>query len=115
MTAEQLVAIAAMQLTFEDMTNWAQAQGVSLGGPGGGAPSADGAAAFAPPEGMTEEQMQEMRAAREGMSEEARAAMRATAEASGMTRPEGAGGMGGWQLAALAGPLVELLAELAAG
>jgi hypothetical protein len=111
MTPEQLSAIAGMQLTFEDMTSWAQTQGVSLGGPGGG----DGG--FAPPESMTQEQWEEMRAAREaggGISGEDRAAMRATAEANGMTRPDGAG-MGGGQIAALAGPLVELLSQLAAG
>jgi hypothetical protein len=130
MTPEQLAAIAAMHLTSEDMGNWAQEQGVSLAGPGGGppsvdgAPSAEGAAAF-PPGGMTEEGREAMRAAREsdeggfgppeGMAEEQREAMRATAEANGMTRPGGAGGMGGGQLAALAGSLVELLSNLAGG
>ena len=93
MTSGQLAAIAAMQLTSEDMATWAQEQGVTLGGPG------DGAGTFLP-KGMTEEEME---------------AMRATAEASGMTRPDGAGGMGGGQLAALAGPLVEMLTELAKG
>jgi hypothetical protein len=130
MTPEQLAAIAAMHLTSEDMGTWAQEQGVSLAGPGGGppsvdgAPSAEGAAAF-PPGGMTEEGREAMRAAREsdeggfgppeGMAEEQREAMRATAEANGMTRPGGAGGMGGGQLAALAGSLVELLSNLAGG
>ncbi len=120
MTAEQLAAIAAMELTLEDMGSWAEAQGVSLAGPGGDARGA------ALPEGMTEEQMEKMRAAREaggeagfgppeGMSQEDRAAMRATAEANGMAMPNGAGGMGGGQLAALTGPLVELLSELVAG
>jgi hypothetical protein len=74
---------------------------------------------------MTEEGREAMRAAREsdeggfgppeGMAEEQREAMRATAEANGMTRPGGAGGMGGGQLAALAGSLVELLSNLAGG
>ena len=49
------------------------------------------------------------------MTEEEREAMRATAEANGLTRPEGAGGMGGGQLAALAGPLVEMLSDLTGG
>jgi hypothetical protein len=120
MTPEQLATIAAMQLTSEDMGTWAQEQGVSLGGPG------DGTGGSALPEGMSQEDLDAMRAARqaggeggfappEGMSEEEREAMRATAEASGMTRPGGAGGMGAGQLAALAGPLVELLTELAHG
>ena len=117
MTPAQVSAIAAMQLTAEDMRTWAQEQGVSLGGPG------NGTGGFAPPEGMTEEQIAEMRAARESgegdfgppesMSQEDREAMRATAEASGMTRPEGAGGRGAGQLTALAGSLVELLSNLA--
>ena len=117
MTPEQLSAITAMQLTSEDMGTWAQEQGVALGGPGNGA----GASL---PEGMTEEQMEEMRAAREsgeggfgppeGMTEEEMAAMRATAEASGMTRPDDAGAKGGGQLTALAGSLVDLLSNLAA-
>lgn len=120
MTSEQLTAIAAMRLTFDDMGTWAQEQGVTLGASG------DGAGGFALPEGVTEEQMEAMRATRkaggeggfappEGMSQEEREAMRATAEANGMTRPGGVGGMGAGQLAALAGPLVELLTRVAAG
>ena len=121
MTAGQLTAIAAMQLTMEDMGTWAQEQGVALRGPGDGE---GGGRAL--PEGMTEEEMEEIRAAREtgggggfappeGMSQEERETMRATAEASGFTRPDGADGTGVGQLVALAGPLVELLAKLAAG
>jgi hypothetical protein len=118
MTPEQLVAISAMQLTSEDLRAWAQEQGVALGAPGGGA---EGSL----PEGVTEEQLQEMRAAREsgeggfgppeGVSQEDREAMRATAEAGGFTRPEGAGGMGDGQLTSLAGSLVNLLTGLAGG
>jgi hypothetical protein len=125
MTTEQLAAIAAMQLTFEDMGAWAQEQGVTLRGSGEGTPSSDGAGAFALPEGMGQEDLDAMRADREsgkggfgppeGVSEEEMKAMRATAQASGMTRPGGAGGMGAGQLAVLAGPLVELLTELAHG
>jgi hypothetical protein len=126
MTAEQLTSIAAMQLTFDDLGSWAQAQGVSLGGPGGGAPPADGAGNFAPPEGMPQDQRDEMRAAREAggqgafgppgdMPQPDREAMRATAEANGMTMPTGAGAMRGGELPALAGPLVELLSNLAGG
>jgi hypothetical protein len=83
-----------MQLTAKDLGAWAQEQGVTLGAPG------DGAGGFALPEGVTEEQME---------------AMRATAEANGTTRPDGEGGMGAGQLAALAGPLIELLTQRAAG
>ena len=125
MTPEQLGAIGAMQLTFEDMGIWALEQEVTLGRSGDGTPSAEGAGGFALPEGVTEKQMEEMRATfesgeggfapPEGMSQEEREAMRATAEASGMTRPGGAGGIGAGQLAALAGPLVELLSDLAEG
>jgi hypothetical protein len=115
-----VAAIAAMQLTAEDLGAWAQEQGVTLGASG------DGAGGFALPEGVTEEQMEAMRATREaggeggfappeGMSQEERVAMRATAEANGMTRPDGEGGMGAGQLAALAGPLIELLTQRAAG
>ena len=129
MKQEQLEAIAAMQLTFEDMGAWAQEQGVILGGPGGGAGGSAPPEGMAPPDGGGEEEMEAMRAAREsgeggfappegmappdGRGQEDREAMRATAEASGMTRPGGAGGMGGGQLAALAGPLVEMLSSLA--
>jgi hypothetical protein len=94
MNPEQLATIAAMQLTSEDIGAWAREQGVSLGGP------ADGAGGFAPPSGMSQEEME---------------AMRATAEASGMTHPNGAGGMGAGQISALAGPLVELLSNLTGG
>jgi hypothetical protein len=116
MTPGQLSAIAAMQLTSEDMTTWAQDQGVNLAGSG------PGTGRVSLPEGMTEEETEEMRAARgsgeggpappEGMEGVDREAMRATAEASGMARPDGAGAMGAGQLAALVGPLVEMLSNL---
>ena len=115
MTAEQLSAIAAMQLTFEDMGAWAREQGLSLGAAG------DGAGGLNLPEGVTEEERDAMRAAREagglpeGVSEEDRDARRATAEASGMIRPNSGGGTGSGQLASLAGSLVELLTRTAAG
>jgi hypothetical protein len=123
MTVEQLSAIAAMQLTSQDMGAWMQEQGMSFGPPQG---SGEGQSPFG-------EMSQEDRAARRAtaqaggglgrgggpfgeMSEEDRAAMRATAEASGMTFPGGsaAGGggrMGRGQLALLAEPVVELLTE----
>lgn len=117
MTEEQIAAIAAMQLTMEDMGAWAQESGVSLGGPGG---SEGGVREL--PEGMSEEDMEAMRAAREageggfgppeGLSEADREAMRATAEASGITRPEG-GGSGGGQFDVLVQSLVRQLTQLA--
>ena len=123
MTAEQLAAIAAMQLTLQDMGAWMQEQGVGFGGqPGaGGGPGAFG--------NLTEEERASMRATRQAggeggfpgggpgafanMSEEERESMRATAEASGMTLGNRAGARRG-QIALIAEPLVELLTELAA-
>jgi hypothetical protein len=124
MTAEQLAAIAAMQLTVEEVGTWMQEQGVE----------------FRPPQGagqgqgvlgnLSEEERAAMRATRQAggeggfgqgragqgafadMSEEERAAMRATAEASGMTLGGRAGARRG-QLAFLAEPLVELLSQRA--
>jgi hypothetical protein len=127
MTADQLAAIAAMQLSFEDMGAWMQEQGVGFRPPAG---AGEGQNPFG---NISEEERAAMRATRQAggggmpgqggpfgnLSEEERAAMRATAEASGSTFP-GAGApgtedrAGRGQLAALAGPLVELLTERAA-
>jgi hypothetical protein len=123
LTAEQLAAIAALQLTFEDMGTWMQEQGVNFGGPqgvgGGQGPSGD----------LSEEEQAAMRATRQAgggfggeggpfgnMSEEERESMRATAEAGGMTRPGGGAPGGGLvgQLAMLAEQVIELLTERAA-
>jgi hypothetical protein len=118
MTPEQLSAISAMQLTFEDMGTWMQEQGLNFGPP----PNATGVPGGAGPGGfanMSEEERQAMRATAEAggmggfgnMSEEERAARRATAEASGMTFPgAGRAGAGRGQLSLVAGPLIELLA-----
>lgn len=132
MTAEQLAAISAMQLTVEDLGTWLQEQGVDLAPPSG---AAGGSGGFAPPNGMSEKEMAAIRATAEAgggmpggggfpgqggppsnMSEEERAAMRATAEAGGMTRPGGGAPGGGsrGQLAILAEQVIELLAERAA-
>jgi len=77
MTSEQLAAIAAMQLTVEDLETWTQEQGLSLGSPEVlGNREGD----FGPPGDMSEEE---------------REAMRATVEAGGMSlsgRGAGAGG-----------------------
>jgi hypothetical protein len=121
MTAEQLAAIAALQLTFEDMGAWMQEQGLNFGPPQG---AAGGQSAFG---NMSDEERAAMRATRQAggaggfspggladMSEEDRAAMRATAEASGMTFPGGGAGGGRGQLAFLAELVVELLTPLVA-
>jgi hypothetical protein len=120
LTAEQLSAIAEMQLTFEDMGSWMQEQGLDFGrlqgGEGGQGPFGD----------LTEEERVDMRATRraggEGgfgaggfadMSEEERASMRATAEAGGMTFGGRPGGAGRGQLSLIAEQVVELLTQLA--
>jgi hypothetical protein len=122
MAAEQLAAIAAMQLTFQDMGTWMQEQGVEFGPPPG---AGQGQGGFG---NLSEEERASMRATRQAggeggfpqggpgafanMSEEERASMRATAEASGLT-PGNQAGAGRGQLALIAEPLVELLARLA--
>ncbi len=116
MTQEQLQAIAAMQLTQEDLRAWMEEQGVSMGGgfPGAG--------------DVSDEERENLRATAEAgggrpgggqfgnLSEEERANMRATMEAGG-GRPGGAGGgagAGGRQFGPLLNPLIELLTERAA-
>jgi hypothetical protein len=129
MTSEQLAAIAAMQLTAEDVRTWAQEQGSGMdfspeamatrqaerGGEGG----------FEARGNLSEEEREAMRATMEAggmpfggdrgnMSEEEREAMRATAEASGM--PFGGRGFrgGAGQLNFFIEPLIDLLAQRAA-
>lgn len=119
MTQEQLQAIAAMQLTQEDLRAWMEEQGMQMpGGPGEGSgqePSPEALATrqagIGPGEGERPPEMATRRAQFENMSEEERAAMRATAEASGGMpgRPAGAGGAGGRQFSILLNPLIELL------
>jgi hypothetical protein len=120
MTAEQISAIADMQLTFEDMGSWMREQGQDVGRPqraeGGQGPLSD----------LTEDERAAMRATRQAggeggfgqggfadMSEEERTSMRATAEAGGMTG-RGPGGAGRGQLSFIAEQVVELLTRLAA-
>jgi len=127
MTSEQVAAIAARGLTNEDLQVWAQETGVDLG------PSPEAIAAFQADgtaqgdfgkfSDMSEEDRAAARATAQAsgvgglgqggdMSAEDREARRATAQASGT----GFGGVrGAGQLASLAGPLVELLTERAAG
>ncbi len=129
MTAEQLAAIAAMQLTQEDLQAWMQEQGL---GTGGGFPGAGGdmseekreaarATAQASDEmpgergGEMPPEMATRRAEMENMSEEERAALRATAQAGG-GMPGGFGGRaggGGGQPMMMLNPLIELLEERA--
>ena len=126
MTSEQLAAVAAMQLTQEDMQAWMQEQGLRMGGgfPGAGEDPDTRATRQAefggegmPPggEGMPPE-MATRRAEMENMSEEEREALRATAQAGG-GMAGGAGGRAGGgsrQFTILLNPLIELLTERAA-
>ena len=125
MNAEQLEAIAAMQLTQDDLRTWAESQGLIMRfGPGEGQPGQGGQFSVeasptgqAPPggpgatpqarptgqapfggEGPAPEAMETMRAQFENMTDEQRAALRATAEAGGggfRTRTGTRGGLGG--------------------
>ena len=123
MTAEQLAAIAALQITFEDMGVWLQAQGLNFGRPEG----TEGQGQF---RDLSEEERAAMRATRQasggagsgqggsaapgGVSEEERASKRATAEASGTTLGGRGGGAGQGQIALLAEQVVDLLTQRAA-
>jgi hypothetical protein len=102
LTAEQVQAIAAMQLTNDDMRKWMEENGQGFGPPPGtpGAPGQGGG-----PPNMTDEQRAAFQATRQAgggppdfgnMTDEQRAAFRATAQASGRQFPQGAqGGQGG--------------------
>ncbi len=133
MTPEQLQAIAALQLTFEDQGTWAESQGLTLGqGEGrgqigkGGQMSPEARATLQAQLGnMSEEQRQAMRATAQAggqgfggqgfgdISEEQRQAVQATAEASGMGFDRRGFGGGTGQLSILLDPLIELLTERA--
>lgn len=132
MTPQQLAAIAAMQLTMQDVTDYAQANGLMMGSPsramgrgqaGTGPQSGQG---WDMPGTMTDEQRQAFRATAEAggfggrqgpgnLSEEQRASLRATFEAGGMPasglRPAGGGSE---FLSGLIRPLVDLLTQRAA-
>ncbi len=120
MTAEQLAAIAALQITFEDMGAWMQEQGLNFDRP----ERAEGQGQFSD---LSEEERAAMRATRQAgggggsgqggfadMSEEERASRRATAEASGTTFGGRGGGASRGQIALLAEQVVDLLAQLVA-
>jgi hypothetical protein len=138
MTQEQLQAIAAMQLTQEDIQAWMEKQGMGGGapGPGAGGPGpggdtsdeereavratmeAGGGFPGGPPGGSDGEMPPEMatrRAEFANMSDEEREDMRATMQAGGGF-PGGApgrGASGGRQANFLLRPLIELLEERA--
>jgi hypothetical protein len=137
LTAEQVKAIAAMQLTNDDMRKWMEANGQQFApGRAPGTPGPGGE----PPD-MTDEQRAAFQATRQAgggppdfgnMTDEQRQAFRATAEASGGRAPQGGqggpgprgtpgpGGRGGQgrffaPYRIFVGPLVELLTARAAG
>jgi hypothetical protein len=136
MTQEQLAAIAAMQLTQEDLRAWTEEQGIGMGGgfPGGGGDVSEeerealratreaegGGEGMFPGGREMPPEMATRRAEFENMSEEERAAMRETMEAGGGLRggpgagDGGGGGRGGGQFVFLLNPLIELLTERAA-
>jgi hypothetical protein len=127
MIAEQLAAIAAMQLTFEDMGAWMRERGVESGLAPEAMATRQAAGEWQGPFGnISQEERAAMMATRQAggeggfgpggfgqMSEEEREAMRATAEASGIVAPGGRGAgrgiVGTGQLAALAELVVEML------
>lgn len=126
MTPEQVAAIAAMQLTGDDVRPWAESQGLALGEGQGPAPGGGQGLNLddLPPE-MQErlreqfggelpspEQLEELRGQFGNMSEEEREARRATAEASGGAVGARGAALGQWAM--LLDPLIELLAGRAA-
>jgi len=129
MVPEQLEAIAAMQLTQNDLGDWAQSQGLGLGA-GDGSGQRGGGQELSPEEQATRQaerggggemppEMATRRAEMENMSEEEREALRATMQAGGGI----AGGAGGWtgagsgagrrQFIILLNPLIEMLTQRA--
>ena len=120
MTSDQLTAIAAMQLTQDDLQSWMQSQGLEpVGGPppGGEQPPGGGPPPEGGPPGDGQELSPEMatrRAEMENMSEEERAALRATREAEGSLPGGGRAAGGPGQSAIMLNPLIELLTARAA-
>jgi hypothetical protein len=124
MTSEQLEAIAAMQLTQEDLRAWMQEQGADVSG---GFPGVGGGQEVSPEVRATRQaefgsgevppEMATRRAEMENMSDEERAALRATAQAGGgfPGRPGGRAGGGARQFGILLNPLIELLEARAGG
>jgi hypothetical protein len=131
MTEEQLAAIAAMQLTREDLQAWLEEQGPGVEGGFRGPDEDPDVRATRQAEfggGEMPPEMATRRAEFENMSDEEREAMRATAEAgggfaggagarggfAGGAAPGGRGGAGGGQFSFLLNPLIELLTQRAA-
>jgi len=125
MTQEQLEAIAAIQLTQEDLSVWMREQGMGFGGQGRSPElQATRQAEFGgegmPSDGEMPPEMATRRAEMANMSDEEREAMRATAQAGGgVPGGTGAGGRGGaggrpGQFTILLNPLIELLTGRAA-
>jgi len=117
MTSEQLEAIAAMQLTQEDLRTWMQEQGVGLQGGQGEGVSSDARATRQAQfgEGEMPPELATRRAEMENMSEGEREALRATAQAGG-GMPGGAGGAPGagrGALGSMLSPLIQLLTQRA--
>ncbi|MDY7079614.1 MAG: hypothetical protein SXV54_22240 [Chloroflexota bacterium] len=135
MTQEQLVAIAAMQLTQEDLRAWMEEQGIGMGGgfPGAGGDMSEeerqalratrqagsGGEGMFPGGGEMPPEMATRRAEFENMGEEERAALRETMQAGGGfpggSGAGGGGGRGAGQFMLLLNPLIELLTGRAAG
>ncbi len=138
MTQEQLQAIAAMQLTQEDLRAWMEEQGMESPRPGAGGPGGDmsdeereavratmeagGGFPGGPPGGSDGEMPPEMatqRAEFANMTDEEREEMRATMQAGGGFPGDGSGGAGSRggsgsrQANFLLRPLIELLEERA--
>jgi len=131
MTVEQLQAIAAMQLTQEDMAAWAQARGMDMALPPGGAGGTPGAGPWGTPGawprgtpepggpgGLDPQARETMRAGFDSMSEEERAQWMATVQAGGMPSggrfgPGRRAGAGMGQSGLLLQPLIELLTQRA--
>jgi hypothetical protein len=122
MAQEQLAAIAAMQLTRQDLQAWMQQQGPGVGGGFPGADQDPDVRATRQAEfggGEMPPEMATRRAEFENMSDEEREALRATAQAgggfSGGTGAGGRAGAGGRQFVFLLNPLIELLEARAGG
>jgi hypothetical protein len=130
MTADQVAAIAAMQLTSEDVTVSMQQMGPGMGAPGvmGNPPAGANPGGAGGWGNLTDEQRAAMRATRQAegqgamlqggpgnLTEEQMAAMRATAEAGGVTFGAPQEASSGGSLTALTRAVAALLTQRAGG